>query len=170
MSNSHVIDIDRGVSIRQVVKFDPKNRSKFEPDSKYGGMTVYMYKDDPGKYYDVHGKPVPEGVAALAGFPIATYAKHRRRKEALKAFDKQLAQELAMEQEDEEITLAEGGDWKVIAMPMDRAKVVDKETGDMVTATPLSRADALELLTHLTRSAAGDVEPDDKRKTGVKAG
>lgn len=146
------IDIDRGVSIRQVVKFDDKNPNKFEADVKYGGMTVYMYKDEPGKYYNVHGKEIPEGMAALAGFPVEKLARARRKKEAMAAFTQELNDKLALEL-DEEVILKEDGDWKVVAMPAGRAKIVDKETGGLVTPQPMARKDAMDLLKHLTGTA-----------------
>lgn len=146
------IDVDRGVTMRQIVRFDKDNPHKFEADATYGGMIVYMYKDDPGKYYDVHGKPLPEGIAKKAGFPVDRHAKMRKKREAMEAFEQKLRQELAAEM-DEEVILAEAGDWKVVALPMDRAKVVDKETGEAVTAVPMPQADALALLEHLTGTA-----------------
>lgn len=146
------IDVDRGVTMRQIVRFDRDNPHKFDADPSYGGMIVYMYKDDPGKYYDVHGKPLPEGIAKKAGFPVDRLAKMRKKREAMEAFEQKLKTELATEM-DEEVVLAEAGDWKVVAMPMERAKVVDKETGEAVTAVPMPQADAIALLEHLTGTA-----------------
>lgn len=157
---SHRIDVDRGVDIRQVVKFE--NQHKFAPDPRYGGLTVYMYMDDPGVYYDVHGNKLPEGIAKMAGFSIDKLAKARKKKEAMAQFEKRIAQELALEQ-DEEIVIREAGDWKILALPMDRAKIVDKDTGEMVTPVPLSRSDADALLNHLVGSAdtAADAVAED---------
>lgn len=142
------IDVDRGVHMKQIVKFDEKNPNSFTPDNKYGGLMVYMYVDEPGLYYDVHGKNVAEGMAALAGFDVNKFAKARKRREALAAYDKRLEQELSLEK-DEEVILAEAGDWRVIALPLQRARVIDIETGEAVTAAPMTQADALELLKHL---------------------
>jgi hypothetical protein len=148
-----VIDVDRGVTIRQIVKFDKTNQHKFEGDIKYGGLTVYMYKDEPGVYYDVHGNKVPEGIAKLAGYPIDKLAKARRRKEALLAFDEQMRQQLAMEPDEESRVLAEDGDWAVMSLPNGRAKIVDKETGASITPITLPEKDALLLLKELTNAA-----------------
>lgn len=145
------IDVDRGVSIRQITKFE--NQHKFTPDAKYGGLTVYMYKSEPGIYYDVHGRLVPEGLAGMAGFEVEKNAKLRNKRDAMAKFEKRLAQELAIETEDEEVVIVEEGDWKVVALPMERAKIVDKATGEAVTAVPMPRADALVLLAHLTGTA-----------------
>lgn len=152
------IDVDRGVSMRQVVRFE--NTHKFLPDERYGGLTVYMYKDEPGKYFDVHGNPVPDAIAKKAGYPVDKLAKARAKKEAMAKFEERLAQELALEA-DEEIIIAEAGDWKVIALPMDRAKVVDKETGAPVTAIAMSRTDALTFLEEL-------VGTDEELKEAIK--
>lgn len=173
MSDQHIIDVDRGVTIRQVVKFDKVNPSKFNPDPQYGGLTVYMYVDAPGVYYDVHGRVVPEGLAEMAGFEIKALAKQRHKREALEAFNKKLTAEFATEVGDEEEIIAEDGDWKVVALPMQRAKIVDKSSGEAITAVPMPRADALVLLAHLTgtadgikvsREAAKAVQPDKKDK------
>lgn len=143
------IDVDRGVTIRQIVKFDEKNRDKFEGDPQFGGLTVIMYKDAPGTYFDVQGRPVPEKIAEKAGFPVAKLAKARKHREKLAELDQMLRLELNLENE-EEIVMAEAGDYKVIALPMDRAKIVDKETGATVTPVPMPRSDALMLFKSLT--------------------
>lgn len=158
------IDVDRGVSMRQIVKFDLKNPRKFEPDISYGGMFVYMYKDQPGVYYDTHGKELPEHMAKLAGFDVNKMAKARAKREAIKAFEDRLSAELAAEFDDV-VVLKEAGDWQVIAMPMDRAKIVDKETGQAVTAVPMPRADAMVLLDNLVGTAE-DVEKIETKGKG----
>lgn len=162
------IDLDRGVSIRQVVRFDEGNRHKFEPDEKYGGLTVHMYKDTPGVYFDVHGNPLPDAIAKRAGFPVERLAKSRAKREAMNKFEQRLAEELALEA-DEEIILAQDGNWKVVALPMERAKVVDVETGEPVTAVPMTRADALLFLQELTGTAA-EVEAAANDRKGKSNG
>lgn len=154
------IDVDRGVTLRQIVKFDDKNPNKYIPDPSYGGMFVYMYKDEPGKYYDVHGRPLPEGIAKRAGFPVEQLAKQRHKREVLKTIEDRLSIELALELGEEVILSGDDGmplenaTWKVLALPMDRAKVVDKETGEAVTAVPMPRPDAIMLFNELTRTDA----------------
>lgn len=148
------IDVDRGVTIRQIVKFDKVNQHKFEPDMKYGGLTVYMYKDDPGIYYDVHGNKIPDGMAKLAGYPVDKLSKARRKKEALQIFEREMAKQLNMEEDEEVRILAEAGDWQVIGLPAGRAKIIDKETGDLITRTLMPEKDALALLKELTDTDA----------------
>lgn len=143
-----VIDVDRGVSMRQVVKFDKANPSKFMPDPAYGGMYVYMYKDDPGKYYDVHHRLLPEGIAKMAGFDVDTHAKARKFKEADEAFKEEMRKQLGMDSPSE-VILAQSGNWKVVELPMQRAKIVDIETGEAVTPVPMPQSDALALLKNL---------------------
>lgn len=140
------IDIDRGVSMRQVVKFESQH--KFMPDPKYGGLVVYMYKTEPGKYYDPHGRPVADAIAKLAGFDVERHARMRRRNDAMAEYERALNEELQTEAGDEVIIAAKGG-WKVVALPLERAKIVDEETGALVTAVPMSRKDALVLLDNL---------------------
>lgn len=143
------IDVDRGVTMRQVVRFDAKNPHKFEPDPQYGGMTVYMYKDEPGVYYDVHHKVVPEAVAAKAGFDTTKLAKARRKREAMAQFEEKLRAELAMEVE-EEIILREGGGYKVIQLPEGRARIVDSDSNEAVTPVPMTKTEAIRLFGELT--------------------
>lgn len=156
---AHVIDVDRGVTLRQIVAFDKKNPAKFLPDPTYGGLSVYMYKDEPGIYYDPHGNQVPEGIAKIAGFDTNKLARARKKKEALASFEKEMSRQLALEDEGEIEILAEKGDWQVIAMPMDRAKIVDKTSGEMVTAVPLPRLDAMNLLDLLVDASAEAAQP-----------
>lgn len=157
------IDVDRGVVLQQIVAFDKTNTSKFTPDPKYGGMSVYMYVDEPGIYYDVHGNKLPEAMAKMAGFDVQKHAKLKKRREALADFDKQMAAQLDMEGDEVEI-IKEQGDWQVIALAAGRAKVVDKDTGLPVTATPLPRADALALLTMLNAPSAEGVSATATKK------
>lgn len=148
------IDLDRGVTIRQIVAFtDHTNPRHYEPDINFGGLAVYMYKDDPGKYYDAHGKPLPEGIAERAGFPVGKLAKARKRKEAVAKLEAQFRAELEADELDEVRVIAEAGEWQVIELPMGRAKVVDKETGDSVTPVPLPIEAAKVLLGELTKTA-----------------
>lgn len=148
------IDVDRGVMMRQTVKFDKDNPNKFMPDARYGGIVVYMYKDEPGEYYDVHGNKLPEGVAKLAGFETGKYAKLKAKRRAMQQFEEKLRKELELESSEEEVILAEAGDWKVVQLPMGRAKVIDKTTGALVTAVPMGEGEAMVFLQMLTDSEA----------------
>lgn len=162
------INLDRGVTMRQIVAFnDPKNPRKYEPDINYGGMAVYMYKDTPGVYFDVHGKEIPEVIAAKAGFPVGKLAKARRRKEAVAALEAEFRRELEVEDIEEETIVAEAGAYKVVALPMGRARVVDRETGDSVTPVPLPLEAAKVLLGELTKGAeAAKVVEAKQQKEG----
>lgn len=163
------IDVDRGVELRQIVAFDKVNPSKFVPDPKYGGMSVYMYVGEPGVYYDVHGNKVPETMAELAGFETKKNAKLLKKQQAMADFNKLMDEQLAMETDEVEI-IKEQGDWQVIALAAGRAKVVDKETGLPVTPTPLPRADALKLLTMLSNEASAEGVSATATKKGTSNG
>lgn len=163
------IDVDRGVTMRQVVAFDSVNPSKFMPDPKFGGLTVYMYKDEPGIYYDVHGNKLPDGMAKIAGFPVDKLAKQRMKREAMTRFEQQLRAQLELETAEADVILAEDGNWQVIELPMERAKVVDKTTGEPVTAVPMPKADAILFLQLLTEAKAeANVEVQEPK--GAKSG
>lgn len=161
------IDVDRGVTMRQTVVFDKNNPSKFLPDPRYGGVTVYMYKDEPGIYYDAHGNKVPEGVAKIAGFDTGKLAKLRHKREAMAQFEAKLRKQLELENQDAQVVIAEAGDWQVIEMPLDRAKIVDKTTGALVTAVPMAKGEALLFLATLTETAEeGKIQSDANSKKG----
>lgn len=49
-------------------------RAKFDAHGK-SGPKIYMYKDEPGVYYDAHGKEVPAVVAKAAGYNIDVMEK-----------------------------------------------------------------------------------------------
>lgn len=154
------IDLDRGVTMRQIVKFNDKGG--FLPDPAYGGMQVFMYKDEPGVYYNIHGKKLPEAIAKRAGFDTEKHAKMRKFREADQAFKAQLAKELALEL-GEEVILAENKDYKVVAMPMERAKIIDKDTGNAINSVPMPKADAMVLFEELNGGPANQ-QPKAKEK------
>ncbi len=159
------IDIDRGVTIRQIVAFnDPSNPRKYEPDINYGGMAVYMYKDEPGVYYNAHGQVVPEPIAERAGFPTAKLAKAKRRRDAVAALEAQFRAELDADEQEAEIVLAEGAGYKVVQLPMGRAKVVDADTGLAVTPVPMPVEAAKVLFGELTKTP-GEAKLDEPSPT-----
>lgn len=166
---SAAIDVDRGIVFKQVVKFDAKNKNKFEPDEQYGGLAVYMYIDTPGVYYNVHGKEVPAAMAQKAGYDVTHLGKLRGKQLALAEFDRKLRAELEIELAEDEVVLAEAGEWKIIGLPADRAKVVDKETGEPVTAVPMSRSDAKKLLAELVAVNAQVDDVKDQANGSKKA-
>lgn len=162
------IDVDRGVQIRQIVKFDSHNRARYDADLRYGGIFVYMYKDEPGVYYDVHGNVLPVKLAENAGYPVAHNAKQLKMARATAEFKEQMRQALELEAEAERVVLAEAGDWQVLQLPMGRATVVDKATGKPVVAVTMMEAEALLFLQNLTQgdeevNVATDV-PDPVKK------
>lgn len=145
------IDVNRGVTIRKAVRFDEKNPKRFE--TIYGGLEVYMYKDQPGVYYDAHGNKVNEKLAGIAGFPTSKLANERKRKERLDAFKDQVDKELALLSEDDPVVLAERDDWKIVQAPGGRARIMTLD-GDYVTPLPITKKEAFQLL-DLTYPAKG---------------
>jgi len=61
------------------------------------GSDVYMHKDEPGLYWDAHGRSVPEDVAATAGFKVS---EERRAKLLAEAEEKaRIAREQRVDEE-----------------------------------------------------------------------
>lgn len=149
------IDVNRGVTMRKAVQFDEKNKYKFTP--AYGGLEVYMYKDNPGVYYDAHGNEVSEKMAGLAGFPTSKLAQERKRKERLEKFKEQVDQELALMNEDDPVVLAEAGNYQVVQAPGGRARIMTKD-GEFLTPIPITKNEAMKLLDLTAEPKVGKVE------------
>jgi hypothetical protein len=78
------IDLDRGVEYRAAGQH---------------GASVYMYVDTPGEYFDAHGNPVNDELAAATGFDVKKHrllhAKAVKMAEAKAAIDEQYQAMLA---------------------------------------------------------------------------
>lgn len=105
------IDFNRGVTIRQ---------------ERETGISIYMYKDDPGTYYSRLGKPLSRALAAQAGFPVEEHEKERiriqRKKLAVEMIDKELAG-VAVKGK----VLAARNGFKVVDAGYDRANLLDDD-------------------------------------------
>lgn len=163
------IDVDRGVQIRQIVKFDSKNRARYDADLQYGGIFVYMYKDAPGVYYDVHGNTIPKHMAALAGYPVTENAKKLKLAQASAEFRENMRKALEIESEEKKVVLAEAGDWQVLQLPMGHATVVDKATQRPVIAVTMTEADAMVFLQNLTQTEEEAKVEDEANSSKGKA-
>lgn len=131
------IDLDRGVMIKRHTA---------------SGVYVYMYMDEPGVYLNAFGKTVPESMAKLVGYDVVNLGKKRLRKERMAAAMTAIDAELNGVEEDENYEalniIKEGGGFKVIAMPLGNAKVIDENGGEM-TPRPIPQAEAIVLFEHL---------------------
>lgn len=60
------------------------------------GVSVYMYKDDPGVFLNQHGGPVDEALAEAAGFDVERFTKERTRKDRLAEAERLINEELGL--------------------------------------------------------------------------
>lgn len=132
-----MLDLDRGVVIKRHQKF---------------GVYVAMYTDEPGVYRDARGQLVAEKFAASAGFDTARYAKERRKREKLADFMAGLAADMEAAQNDEDVILEQSEDYRVVQLPMGRAKVVGAD-GAQLHPLPLTEAEARILFRELAGEA-----------------
>lgn len=106
------IDLNRGVTIRK---------------DKETGISVYMYKDTPGHYLSQFGKPLPESVAAKAGFPVEQHKKERLRTERRAFAATQIDKELDMANKSDPKELERHGDFVLVDAGAGRANIVDAD-------------------------------------------
>jgi hypothetical protein len=78
------------------------------------GMSVYMGHRNPGVYVNDHDRPVPESMAAQAGFDIERWAKAKAKKDAI-ARATELA-EAEFEYQDGDTVIWVSGDYRVIML------------------------------------------------------
>lgn len=128
------IDFDRGVKIRQ----DDKT-----------GIQIYMYKDEPGVYYDRHGRRVPETLAKQAGFDVARFARLRQHKQKVKDFFDAIEDlekvDLGLAQQ---AVAREKAGFKLVFLPLNRAVVLGPDGQQM--CKPSSRELMEQLFNQLT--------------------
>jgi hypothetical protein len=67
------------------------------------GLRVYMYKDDPGKYYLADGSTATREQAASAGFDVGSLATQKDKKEKLQTARENVEREFEQEKEDLDI-------------------------------------------------------------------
>lgn len=150
------IDLNRGVRIRV---------------HKPTGMRIYMYKDDPGVYYNAHGKTVPIVLAAECGFPVDELSKLKKRKLAMKEAADAIDREMALSNVyKRDVVLKEAGDYKLIDGKLGRAIIKDND-GNLITALPIAMEAAEALFAKLTAPEPPE-EPapkPDLKKLGVRS-
>lgn len=107
------INYDRGVKIRQDAQT---------------GMEIFMYKDEPGIYYDSHGRRVKESLARQAGFDVDRYARMRRHQQKLADFHNALddVEKLDLGLAKRAI-LRESNGYRLVGLPLGRAVVEDMD-------------------------------------------
>lgn len=131
------IDLNAGVSIRT---------------SKNFGMQIFMYKHRPGEYFNAFGKPVPEALAAEAGFNVALLAKEKAK------LDRMGAARAAIEREFAEVSTVrdvreERDGFKLVFMGADRFNVEDPD-GNTLNQGPLPESIAKKLFNTMAPTPA----------------
>lgn len=127
------IDLDRGV------------HSRTDPGS---GADVYMYVDEPGVFRNAHGTEIDVELAKRAGFPVDELLKKRRVKEALKAAEAKVLEELRVQDGREKVVVKEKEGFRIVDMGYDRYQVQDPD-GDALHAAYLGLREATILLDQL---------------------
>ena len=135
------IDLNRGVIMRT---------------HRQSGITVCMYKDDPGVYLDENGHEIGESFARDAGFDVDTLDKQKERNEAMAKAIANVNREY--ESEKNQIVFEAGG-FKVRHEEAGRHSVLDAE--DLIMSRDHSRGDAINIVRQL---AASDVEPETEKE------
>ena len=80
----------------------------------HSGMAIYMAHRNPGVYLNDHNRPVPESLAAEAGFDIPRWRKAKAKKDAI-ARATQLA-EAENEYQDGDTVIWEANDYRVVML------------------------------------------------------
>ena len=140
------IDLNRGVSKRIV------------PDSK---ITVCMYKDDPGIYYDIAGRLLPEKIAAKAGFNIKNESTRRKKILKLKEAREEIEKEFSSVDENE--VFYQRGPYKAIARGNNGAEIID-EDGNKISSGVMPKTEAKTLI-----DAMFDNKEEIKNEEGSKS-
>lgn len=128
------------------------------------GMDIFMYVDEPGKYFNAHSAPVSEQLAKEAGYDVAKLGKERLKKDRKEQAFQMIEQELSSENDVKEEVVSEKNGFKVVATGAGRHHVVDPD-GNRLSRFPLSKEDATKLMNGM----AGLEEPV-KPVTGAVVG
>lgn len=123
------VDFDRGVIIR---------------DHPGIGISVYMYSDNPGVYFDAYGNELSIAVAEQAGYDVDILQKKKalieRRRLAIAAIDAEA------EAEPESVkVISENGPFKALDIGSGRAVIEDAD-GNRITPSPITVQQAKKLI------------------------
>lgn len=123
------IDLDQGVTKRN------------SPE----GITVVMYKNKPGVFYDNRGTLVSDAIAAKAGFNVEQLRREQKRRNLLKDYSDKLAAQYAAEEQRLAMEASEGLDTVEIRAIGNDYALFDRATGERLTSVPLTIEAAKEL-------------------------
>lgn len=105
-----MIDYDRGVAKRKAP----------------GGVSVYMYNDSPGHYYNAYGTEVDESLAKAAGFPVERLRKERAKQERMTQAKDLIEKEFASAPGEIKV-VAKKGDFSLVDIGLGRFQVRDPD-------------------------------------------
>lgn len=137
----------------QAVDYDRPTIIRIEPTT---GMDVCMYKDAPGVYFTSTGKPVPEALAAKAGFNVEANERLRIKRERIRNFAQTLEQEelqaeLEVKQGKPKEIVHEADGFKVVALGPGRHAVEDPD-GNTLSRKTLALEVAKKLVDEMAES------------------
>lgn len=138
---SRKIDVNRGVSIRR---------------HKESGMYVYMYKDEPGIYYNAFEVEISDNLARQAGFNVDEYAKKKLMREAMAKAQVEIARELEFALETKKVVEERNG-YKIVDIGSERYFVESPE-GQNLNPVPVPRAVAVSILDSMFPKPEPEVE------------
>lgn len=132
------VDLDRGCYMRALENYAEVGLS--------GPISVWMYADELGIYYDSHGRELPEAVAAAAGFDTTRFRDERLKRERIAAVKAEM--EVGPER-GEELARNDSG-YLLLKIGPDRAVIRNGE-GEVLVGP-----DALSVLQKYWRSVFAD--------------
>lgn len=135
------LDLDRGV------------RTRFHKS----GMSISMYKDDPGTYYTDNAEVVDPKFAKEAGFNVEADVRQKVKNDRLAAYEKQLNDEMQSEEDALAQAMSDNSSVDVRHIGGGQYAIFDKG-GKQLTRVAMTRAD-VELL-------IGPVEADSNDPNG----
>lgn len=149
MRQVHVIDLNRGVHCKkrmsgrvrlangEIAYKDKDGQPTVEAGLQ---MEVCMYVDEPGVYFDLNGRKVPEAIAASQGWNVKRYAKLREKTAERKAVMAEMAEVVAERMHE---ILDEAGGYKLVQISSAHFQVED-DAGVQIMPDPASEEVARE--------------------------
>lgn len=128
------IDLNRGVTYKKHNK----------------GIQVYMYKDDPGRFYDASGNIVSDSFAKTAGFDTRKLKAKGDIQRKINDLGGQLKKEY--DSLDQRAVLYENSGYKVLEASAKFADIID-ESGKVMNVTPLLKKEAIDMLKSMTEDS-----------------
>lgn len=109
------------------------------------GFAVYMYKQDPGTYYDAHGNEVPDQVAKAAGFDVPKYKRTHDLFTQRKLVEAKIAEQMGAVLHE---VMKERAGFKLVHIGND-VYHVENPNGDRVTPVAVPEVVAIALMEEL---------------------